>query len=95
MVISEQMLNNFKAMPVTHLDEQILFLCKNNKFDGIVTANTIYQQFKTAVVLKNSEAEKVFEAIILNWIDKDDIEMLKLYADIAAENFSQDSTLEV
>ena len=63
---------------------QVLFLCKNNKYKGIVDLNTIYQQFKTAVVLKNSDAIELFENILLQWIDMDDVETLKLCADLGS-----------
>ena len=43
----------------------------------------IYQQFKTAVALKNKDAIKIFEDILLQWIDMDDIETLKLYTTLA------------
>ena len=36
MVMSKQMLEEYKRMKTTTLDEQVLFLCKNNKYKGIV-----------------------------------------------------------
>lgn len=84
MVMSKQMLEEYKHMKTTTLDEQVLFLCKNNKYKGIVDLNTIYQQFKTAVVLKNSDAIELFENILLQWIDMDDVETLKLCADLGS-----------
>ena len=40
MVMSKQMLEEYKRMKTTTLDEQVLFLCKNNKYKGIVDLNT-------------------------------------------------------
>lgn len=83
MVMSKQLLEEYKEMEVTALDEQVLFLCKYNRYKDIIDMKVIYQQFKTAVTLKNEDAVKVFENILLQWIDTDDIETLKFYADLA------------
>ena len=65
MVMSKQLLEEYKKMEITALDEQILFLCKYDKYKD--------------VALKNEDAIKIFEDILLQWIDMDDIETLKLY----------------
>ena len=79
MVMSKQLLEEYKKMEITALDEQILFLCKYDKYKDVIDMKVIYQQFKTAVALKNEDAIKIFEDILLQWIDMDDIETLKLY----------------
>lgn len=95
MVMSNQMLERYKRMPITMIDEQVLFLCKNGKYHGVIEMNTIYQQFKTAVALKDDEAAKVFRSILLTWVDRCDVEMLEFYASNSSENFSQAKTMEV
>ena len=79
MVMSKQLLEEYKKMEITALDEQILFLRKYDKYKDVIDMKVIYQQFKTAVALKNEDAIKIFEDILLQWIDMDDIETLKLY----------------
>lgn len=79
MVMSKQLLEEYKKMEITALDAQILFLCKYDKYKDVIDMKVIYQQFKTAVALKNEDAIKIFEDILLQWIDMDDIETLKLY----------------
>lgn len=79
MVMSKQLLEEYKKMEITAPDEQILFLCKYDKYKDVIDMKVIYQQFKTAVALKNEDAIKIFEDILLQWIDMDDIETLKLY----------------
>lgn len=83
MVMSKQLLEEYKKMEITVLDEQILFLCKYDKYKDVIDMKVIYQQFKTAVALKNEDAIKIFEDILLQWIDMDDIETLKLYTTLA------------
>lgn len=92
MVMSKKMLETYKEMPVTSIDKQVLFLCKNNKYHGIVSAEVVYQQFKTAVVLNDAESKSVFRAVLLNWIDSDDIELLEFYS---SKNFSPAYATEV
>lgn len=83
MVMSKQLLEEYKKMEITALDEQILFLYKYDKYKDVIDMKVIYQQFKTAVALKNEDAIKIFEDILLQWIDMDDIETLKLYTTLA------------
>lgn len=83
MVMSKQLLEEYKKMEITALDEQILFLCKYDKYKDVIDMKVIYQQFKTAVALKNKDVIKIFEDILLQWIDMDDIETLKLYTTLA------------
>lgn len=83
MVMSKQLLEEYKKMEITALDEQILFLCNYDKYKDVIDMKVIYQQFKTAVALKNEDAIKIFEDILLQWIDMDDIETLKLYTTLA------------
>ena len=83
MVMSKQLLEEYKKMEITALDEQILFFCKYDKYKDVIDMKVIYQQFKTAVALKNEDAIKIFEDILLQWIDMDDIETLKLYTTLA------------
>ena len=83
MVMSKQLLEEYKKMEITALDEQILFFCKYDKYKDVIDMKVIYQQFKTAVALKNKDAIKIFEDILLQWIDMDDIETLKLYTTLA------------
>lgn len=83
MVMSKQLLEEYKKMEITALDGQILFLCKYDKYKDVIDMKVIYQQFKTAVALKNEDAIKIFEDILLQWIDMDDIETLKLYTTLA------------
>lgn len=83
MVMSKQLLEEYKKMEIAALDEQILFLCKYDKYKDVIDMKVIYQQFKTAVALKNEDAIKIFEDILLQWIDMDDIETLKLYTTLA------------
>lgn len=83
MVMSKQLLEEYKKMEITALDEQILFLCMYDKYKDVIDMKVIYQQFKTAVALKNEDAIKIFEDILLQWIDMDDIETLKLYTTLA------------
>ena len=45
MVMSKQMLEEYKRMKTTTLDEQVLFLCKNNKYKGIVDLNDYEVEF--------------------------------------------------
>ena len=54
-----------------------------DKYKDVIDMKVIYQQFKTAVALKNEDAIKIFEDILLQWIDMDDIETLKLYTTLA------------
>ena len=85
MVMSKQLLDKYKKMKITTLDEQVLLLCENNKYEGIVEMDTIYQQFKTAIALDNKKAISVFENILLQWIDENDVETLKFHADLAKQ----------
>ena len=85
MVMSKQLLEEYKNMEITTIDEQVLFLCKYNKYEDIIDMKTIYQQFKTAVALENEEAINVFEHILLQWIDMDDVKTLKLYTALAKQ----------
>ena len=85
MVMSKQLLEEYKNMEITTIDEQVLFLCKYNKYEDVIDMKTIYQQFKTAVALENEEAINVFEHILLQWIDMDDVKTLKLYTALAKQ----------
>ena len=77
MAISEQMLDKFKKMKTTFIDKQILFLCKNNNYYGVITTDSIYQQFKTAIVKKDIDAYEVYKSIISKWLNESEIEMLE------------------
>ena len=83
MVMSKQLLEEYKKMEITALDEQILFLCKYDKYKDVIDMKVIYQQFKTGIWRLNEDATKIFEDILLQWIDMDDIETLKLYTTLA------------
>lgn len=76
MAISENMLEQYKKLEVTDIDKQVLYLCKNGMFDKI-NLFTIYQQFKTAIHLNDTEAYEVFRTVLKNWLDDSEIDILK------------------
>lgn len=77
MAISEQMLDKFRKMKTTFVDKQILFLCKNNKYYGVINTDRIYQQFKTAIVENDADAYKVYKSVISKWLNASEIEVLE------------------
>ena len=46
--------------------------------------NRFYSCVRTINTLKNSDAIELFENILLQWIDMDDVETLKLCADLGS-----------
>lgn len=76
MTISKKVLENYKRAEVVAIDPQILFLCKNGMFDK-VNLFTLYQQFKSAITLKDFDAYNVYKEVLKNWLEDNEIKILE------------------